>query len=240
MKAIVRGQLSPKTSAFLGKRSGAVAASPDPCGEAARLWRQQKNRPFREIRDQLDRMATGIARCMYCEDSQGSSIDHFWPKAGHPHRAFDWTNYLLACSICNSNAKRNQFPLDAGGQPLLIDPTADDPLDHLTLTSLGVIRATTQKGHKSIGVFHLDRKKLERGRQRAWQALGIFITRYAQAVVDRDHDQARQIKDLVGDYPFASVLAHLLRAAGSPAADAVVDARVLAALNSHPEIFGWA
>jgi uncharacterized protein (TIGR02646 family) len=239
MKAIVRGQLSPKTSAFLAKRTAAVTASPDPFGEAGRLWRQQKNRAFREIREHLDRMATGIARCMYCEDSEGSGIDHFWPRNGHPYRAFDWLNYLLACSICNSNSKRDQFPLDQSGQPLLVDPTAEDPLDHLTLTSPGVIRATTEKGRRSIEIFRLDRKKLERGRQRAWQALGIFITRYAQAMRDQDDDQAHQITELVRDYPFASVLAHLLRAAGSPHASALVDTRVLAVLKSHPEIFNW-
>lgn len=62
----------------------------------------------------LTGMAPGHQRCMYCGDSQGTDIDHFEPKSQAPLRTFDWTNYLLACSYCNSNQKRDLFPRSPG------------------------------------------------------------------------------------------------------------------------------
>ena len=97
MRHIQRLQLSPGTLAFLSKRSKAVAAAADAWAEAGRLWDLQANKAFREIREVLRRMAPGIERCMYCEDSHGTAIAHFWPRAGYPDRAFDWLNYLIAC-----------------------------------------------------------------------------------------------------------------------------------------------
>jgi len=67
---------------------------------------------------------------MFCEDSRGTDVEHFWPKSVYPTRTFDWLNLLLACAACNQ-AKGSGFPLDAQGRPLLIDPTAEDPWDYL-------------------------------------------------------------------------------------------------------------
>jgi 5-methylcytosine-specific restriction endonuclease McrA len=122
MKRIQRLTLSPKAVRFLAGRSSRVAAAPDPRTEARRLWNLQANQAFREIREALGKMASGLERCMYCEDSEGTAIEHFWPKATYPERAFDWLNYLIACSQCNSNFKRDQFPLDGAGAPLLVKP----------------------------------------------------------------------------------------------------------------------
>ena len=98
MKRIQRLTLSPKTVRFLAGRSGRVTAAPDPRAEARKLWNMQANRAFREIREALGKMASGLERCMYCEDSEGTAIEHFWPKSVYPDRAFDWLNYLIACS----------------------------------------------------------------------------------------------------------------------------------------------
>jgi uncharacterized protein (TIGR02646 family) len=239
MKAIARLPLSPKTAAVLSGRTAKVAKAADQGAEALRLWRKQQIHAFREIREKLNAMATGRARCMYCEDSQGSDIDHFHPRNSHPNLAFEWTNYLLACSICNSNFKRDQFPVGCDGSPLLIDPTAEEPLDHLVLTSQGRIRGLSEKGRRSIEVFELERELLVLGRMDAWNALALFLTRYAEAVNDDRQDEARKITELVRRYPFASVLVHLLRAAKSANASAVLDAKLLAALKRCPEVFGW-
>ncbi|MFD7504836.1 hypothetical protein [Streptomyces sp. NPDC059850] len=51
-----------------------------------------------------------------------------------PRRVFDWYNHLLGCSFCNSHAKGGLFPRDEDGAPLLIDPTADEPVHHLRLS----------------------------------------------------------------------------------------------------------
>jgi 5-methylcytosine-specific restriction endonuclease McrA len=121
MKRIQRLTLSNSTASFLTSRQRTVAKAKDPHSEAVRLWPQQSNQAFREIRKTLARMATGLIRCMYCEGSEGTDIEHFWPKSVYPERAFDWLNYLIACARCNSNFKRDQFPLDGAGAPLLVN-----------------------------------------------------------------------------------------------------------------------
>src|SRR5579872_181944 len=77
-----------------------------------------ENRPdndtFAIIRQTLGSMCAGPRRCMYCEDSAASEIEHFRPKTFYPDLAFAWLNYLYSCGPCN-NIKRSQFRL-------LVDP----------------------------------------------------------------------------------------------------------------------
>ncbi|MET7898836.1 hypothetical protein [Streptomyces mirabilis] len=42
------------------------------------------------------RIAHGAVRCMYCDDSRGTDIDHVHPLAVAPLRAFVGDNHLLA------------------------------------------------------------------------------------------------------------------------------------------------
>jgi hypothetical protein len=241
MRRIQRLSLSSEALAFLLKRSQAVAASADPRAEAGRLWILQDNKTFREVREVLRRMALGIERCMYCEDSQGTAIEHYWPKAGYPERAFDWLNYLIACSGCNSNYKRDQFPLDAAGQPLLVNPADEDPLDHLSLSpSTGKYQPLSPKGDPSIQVFGLNRATLTRGRENAWTSLEQLLVRYASSREQGHDEKADRIKTAVREYPFAGVLAALLRIAVGPAADLLISVECLHALRSYPEMADWA
>jgi hypothetical protein len=66
---------------------------------------------------------------MFCEDSRGTDIDHFWPISPYSQFVFLWANLLWACSGCN-RCKSDSFPLDLEGHPLLINPITDDPWDH--------------------------------------------------------------------------------------------------------------
>jgi uncharacterized protein (TIGR02646 family) len=240
MKRIQRLPLSPETLAFLRKRSETVAVAADARAEAGRLWDFQDNKAFREIREVLRRMASGIERCMYCEDSQGAAIEHFWPRAGYPERAFDWLNYLIACSGCNSNHKRDQFPLDATGQPLLVNPAEEDPLDHLRLSpSTGIFEPQSPKGMPSIEVFGLNRATLTMGRVDAWTGLQSLLILYARSKTAGDGRWAEKIEAAVCRHPFAGVFAALLRIAEGPAADLLIAVECLQAIRSYPEIFGW-
>jgi len=67
---------------------------------------------------------------MFCEDSRGTDIDHFWPIIPFSNKTFVWENLLLVCGGCN-RTKGSRFDLDGKGDPLLIDPTAEDPWDFL-------------------------------------------------------------------------------------------------------------
>lgn len=241
MKRLQRLPLTPHGLGFLQDRARQVSSAADPKAEASRLWDLQNNKAFREIREVLLQMASGIERCMYCEDSAATDIEHFWPKAVYPDRAFEWLNYLIACSRCNSNFKRDRFPLDPAGAPLLLDPTEDDPLDHLSFSPwTGRFESQSSKGEPSIEVFGLNRTTLTRGRADAWMALRHLLIRYAALKTQGDAEEAGRIETIVRRHPFAGVLAALIRMAGGPDADLLIGPECLQVFAEYPEIRTWA
>jgi len=98
-------------------------------------------------------------KCCYCENTRNISyetdVEHFRPKLnkdtsendkflGYWWLAYEWSNLLLSCNICNRKYKKNQFPLlnencraitpnDNLGQEesFLIDPLKEDPKDFI-------------------------------------------------------------------------------------------------------------
>jgi uncharacterized protein (TIGR02646 family) len=242
MRRLHRTPLSDKTRIFLRKRANQVAQVADArhtAAEAKRLWDRLDNKAFREVRRTLAAMASGVERCMYCEDSEGTAIEHFWPRAVYPLRAFDWDNYLLACSRCNSNYKRDRFPLDPAGLPLLLNPVEEEPFDHLAFSaSTGRYEPLTDKGRSSEEVYGLNRATLTRARSNAWVVLQKLIVVYARAKEEGDLAEAARIEAAVREYPFAGVLAALLHLAAGPGA-ALVHPASLQALRQNPEIQSW-
>ncbi len=57
----------------------------------------------------LRAMCNGPQRCMYCEESMATAIEHMRPRSSYPEATFVWENYLLACSTCNSKFKRDRY-----------------------------------------------------------------------------------------------------------------------------------
>jgi len=108
-------------------------------------WRNKR------VREPLWKLHNG--KCCYCERKRSikreSDIDHYRPKSGktgeggHPGYgwlAYEWTNYLFLCKICNEDHKSNHFPLLPGSVravgpddnlsselPVLLNPIDDDP-----------------------------------------------------------------------------------------------------------------
>lgn len=240
MRRLRRERLSEATQSVLQERTRRVLASADPDAEVDALWKARNNQAFDEIRSTLRSMASGLERCMYCEDSAGTDIEHFWPKSLYPERAFSWENYLLACSGCNSNYKRDQFPLDEAGQPLLIEPTSEEPREHLVLTSkTGKFEARTPKGQKSIEVFGLFRDALEKGRRSAWRIISLMLLHYGDACSRSDWRTAISIQQDLCQYPFAGVFVWLIDTAARPDAAMFIDERCLAVLDKYPDIKDW-
>lgn len=108
---------------------------------------------FRVVRQTLAAMCHGPRRCGYCEDSAADEVEHIRPKALYPELCFEWKNYLYACGPCNG-PKNNQFAVFSRqtgavvevtrkrgqplvppepGDPVLIDPRSEDPLQYLEL-----------------------------------------------------------------------------------------------------------
>ncbi|WP_067244018.1 hypothetical protein [Streptomyces sp. DSM 15324] len=189
---------------------------------AKKLWANSRQvRPA--LRAGLVEMAPGHERCMYCGDGQGTDIDHFEPKSLAPLRTFDWLNHLLACSFCNSNQKRSLFPTAPDGSPLLVDPTTEDPLDHLRLVlPLGTYRGLTDRGRACIEVFGLnDRAVLVKGRVDAYERAGIFMRQWRITMDDGECDEARKIVRIAWDHPLIDVLVNMFHQSAHPAADAL-------------------
>ncbi|GAA3577327.1 hypothetical protein GCM10022419_068180 [Nonomuraea rosea] len=160
---------------------------------------------------------------MYCSDSRGTDVDHFEPIKLSPFRTFDWMNHLLACSSCNSNAKRDLYPVDSVGAPLLIDPTVDDPFDHLRLIlSTGAYRWNTSKGQATIEVFQLNRADLRRGRELAFPRCQAMLRDYLRLQGSGKGRDALKMLNALQEQPFADVLHAMYRTMTIPGADIVL------------------
>ena len=143
-------------------------------------------RPLRAVEATLKRMMGERQRCIYCLDSHETDIEHFWPKTPYPERLFLWPNLLLCCVECG-RLKGNRFPL-AAGQPLLIDPTVEEPwlyLDFDPTTGNVVARfdmdtnAWSPKGLKTVEVLQLDRREaLAAGYRRTLRRLAAVVERH--------------------------------------------------------------
>jgi hypothetical protein len=151
-----------------------------------------------------------------------TDIDHFDPISRSPLRTFDWLNHLLACTACNSNHKRDRFPTDADGRPLLIDPTTEDPFEHITLSlSTDVYHPLSDKGRTTIEVCGLNRRQLLDGRRRARSVVACFLRDWAATVrADRDA-RLEEVAQLIREQPFGDVCQAMLRQAVAPGAELI-------------------
>lgn len=200
------------------------------CADVSRARKEwNAARPERgRLREILAGMAPGVERCMYCGDSLGTSIDHFEPLKEAPLRTFDWLNHLLACSMCNSNQKRDLFPRAADGAALLIDPSRDDPYDHLRLVlNTGRYKHRDERGKATIEVFGLNRGDLVLGRQHAVPRTEAMVMARRAALDAGDDRRADRLVISLLRHPFIDVLYAMVRAAASPGAAMVMDPQVI-------------
>lgn len=157
----------------------------------------------------------------YVTVSQHGDVEHFHPKGqvwqhkvkpstkasrskkgperdvlcdqGYWFLAYEWSNYLLACQICNQVWKGSFFPVRAkkrklppdevcSEEPLLLNPFCEinDPADHLEFDEFGRIfpHNGSEEGFETIRTCGLDRQELLTPRRdraiRAYSLLGDF------------------------------------------------------------------
>ncbi len=175
----------------------------------------------------------------------GTDIDHFRPKSIWPVSAFVWENYLLACSHCNSNLKRTQFPLLPSGDPALLDPTdpLDDPRRHLLFRPTdGEFDACGPRGPESIRVFGLnDRaspRKLPQGRRATLVKLQLLIRAYDDLLKRPDAAGAALHRQIMLEEPFSAVLFWLVEFAAHPDAALFLAPDIPGLVVEH-RIDGW-
>lgn len=221
MRKVTRVALKATTVKLLDKKTALVVAAADPKALAGQLWDRKPTGAFADVRAKLETMAFGRARCMYCEDSAGTDIDHFRPKALYPGQAFTWDNYLLACSYCNSNLKVRIDPLDATGARVILDPSLDDPALHLEFApTTGDFAPLTPEGAETIDVFGLNDKtaprRLPDGRRATLLKLQVLLIDNDQHIAAGRTADAQDVRKVVVDEPFSAVLAWLVTVAKSP------------------------
>lgn len=131
---------------------------------ASQFW--QRVRP--QLRAEAAELATRFHhKCAFCEARmehlQPGHIEHYRPKGRAEFEAhmFDWSNWLLSCGRCN-DSKWKHFP-DCSGKPCLLDPTVDEPSQHIAFQRQEV-HALTERGRETIRLLHLDRPPLSRER----------------------------------------------------------------------------
>jgi len=235
-----RQELPQAAKDYLARVTKRISDAPDEerAEVAARAWKNKSAQRFREVRSTLGAMCSGIERCMYCEDSEWTAVEHFVPRSHDALLSFEWSNYLAACSGCNSNYKRDEFPTADDGTALLIDPTQEEPADYLVLsptTGLYVAIDNFGKGSESIRVFGLNRSGLVTGRQDAWELLQLAVIAYAAAHAKGDPEGADRYGDVIRRQPFAGVLEALV----SDDAGLSRSAEFLTALEARPEVRTW-
>lgn len=187
MRRVIRQRLDHNVQADLDARQAAVNQKRDRADFSATAeWKTaRQTATFGAVLTTLRRMMGERQRCMYCLDSHGTDIEHFWPKTPYPERMFVWLNLLLCCVECG-RFKRDRFPR-ADGTPLLVDPTADDPWAHLDFDpATGNLVARfdpgandwTAKGQATVQVLQLDRREaLATGYRRTYGRLASIVAR---------------------------------------------------------------
>lgn len=156
-------------------------------------------------------------KCAYCESlltgTSNGDVENFRPKWGavngngtvDQHHywwlAYEWDNLLVACQICNQANKKNHFPVIGNrigpGEnvrnelPLLIDPSVDDPAEHLLFKEDGVVEGITDRGVASIAILGLNRATLVESRAHALATLKFFWDAFRDKSLEHQLDKAR-------------------------------------------------
>jgi uncharacterized protein (TIGR02646 family) len=127
MRRLFRPSLAPVLEDYLHRMQDLIDSGAD----VGTTWKaQRQSSSMRSIVQILGSITGPRERCMYCEDSRGTDVEHFRPRSLYLDHVFHWPNFLWICSACN-RSKGNRFPCDAFGNPLLIDPTLEEPWDFL-------------------------------------------------------------------------------------------------------------
>jgi hypothetical protein len=123
---------------------------------------------------------------------------------------------------------------------LLLDPTVDDPYDHIAFVpETGQYQGLTQRGEQTVRVFGLNRRgDLERGRRNVWTELSALFLAYQRARRARDTAQQRRLREVVKELSFQSVVQHFLRDA--LAARGSVPPGVASAVRATRSDWEWA
>ena len=150
------------------------------------------------VKDAL--IAMQHAKCAFCEAKplhvSYGDVEHFRPKGavrqseadallrpGYYWLAYEWTNLVLSCALCNQRHKRNLFPLADPAKraqshrdsiededPVFVDPSREDPAPHIGFNE-HVPVGLTPRGERTIEALGLRRHALNEHRRERYSLL---------------------------------------------------------------------
>lgn len=167
------------------------------------------------VRRDLGADASELARrfhfkCGYCESRMSHvsypHVEHYRPKSQKRFEKmmFDWANWLLSCGVCNSE-KWTKFP-ETDGEPLLLDPTSDEPNNHISFHRYFIF-GLSERGKKTIQLVGLCRHDLEKERG-AWLLridVLLLLVLHAQDANIRHESRGHLIWAMQDDAPYAAM-----------------------------------
>lgn len=105
-------------------------------------------------------------KCAFCESVPGATaslqIEHYRPKSEFAGVAFEWSNWLPACPLCNTK-KSTSFPF-CGADPCLVDPASEQPTDFIGFKD-DLATGLVQRGEETISIVALNRDQLQAERR---------------------------------------------------------------------------
>lgn len=236
MRHLTRLELSKKAAAYFARRQTRAdkqhAAS---TLDVDKAWKMAGRVSIKVARDTLKRMAGGRQRCMYCSDSAGTDIDHFWPKARFHSRMFQWLNMILCCSGCGS-LKGSKFPR-VNGKPALLDTTIDDPWRFIEFVpqygtlvprAKPLFKINAKRAEKTVEVLQLDKREaLEAGYKKSYRR----IKRTFEAAIAAPAPVAATLIEDLRDDDDHGLLGWIFRGTGSE------EPFVLQMQSTHPTVW---
>lgn len=181
-------------------------------------------------------------KCAFCETlvfetDQHGDVEHFRPKGGvtdekdrpvlvtletgrlgpHPGYywlAYDWTNLLPSCQLCNQpshngvRGKKNRFPVSDGfwaarpgeethEKPLFLHPVRDVPEEHFVLDEVtGVLGSATPRGMACIELLALNRQGLMEKRRDMYSRVRGLIQNILGSITTAPHLAMADIQGL--------------------------------------------
>jgi len=170
-------------------------------------------------------------KCCYSEakfTGDVAHVEHFRPKGrvddwpsgesyspGYYWLAYEWSNLFLSKSTINCSYKRNFFPLVEESarninhldtyieQPLLIDPSLDDPREHIRFIEDEPI-ALTLRGLCSINLLCLRHPEFEEARRARLRVLKLFKDRVDEALENGHSKDEPNVAEMINELKAAT------------------------------------
>jgi uncharacterized protein (TIGR02646 family) len=205
--------LSQSTRKLLAKRQARANALP--AGQIDADWTSfRRTKSSDEVALALSNAFHG--KCAYCEQESAKDIEHFYPKSRHPDRMYVWTNFLWSCKNCNTE-KLAVFPLTAAGEPTLLNPTQDEPLDYFRWNEVSgkiiphLDPARGERASQTRDLLELDQFALAEERRSKLANVVYLLSRVVSEDPVQEDTRHRVREELAPHRPWLGIVRQLFR-----------------------------